>query len=324
MIKHNHISITGGGGHLGTCLIQILLNKGKIIKALYRNLIPNIHHQNLIWIKGDIIDAKSLNELLNGSSVIIHCASLISLGDQQNDEVYSTNVHGTEAIIEACLHREIRLIYISSSVAVLETKPNEVFNEIRPYKTKDDFIYSYTKALAEQRVLTAVKNKNLDAVIIRPTAIVGPPDFKPSHFGQTILDITHQKFPIITDGGYNVVDIRDLSATIIKSIFKGKQGEVYLVGGEYISLKELAQIANPNRTFIAIPLNFLIGILPLINFYKSIFSLRWPISKESLDMLKHAPIKMDCSKAINHLDHKNRPLDKTITDLIAWFKIENE
>ena len=42
--------------------------------------------------------------------------------------------------------------------------------------------YDWTKAEAEREVLEAVK-QGLDAVILSPTAILGPCDFKPSPMG---------------------------------------------------------------------------------------------------------------------------------------------
>ena len=145
---------------------------------------------------------------------------MISIGNKNHEEVYRVNVAGTDTIINACIQfPTIRLIHISSSNAVKESKGNEIFNEDRPYKKADDFIYPYSKASAEQLVLKAVTAHNLDAIIIRPTSIVGPSDNKPSLLGQTILDLHLNKLPVITTGGYDLVDVRDLSQTIINSFY---------------------------------------------------------------------------------------------------------
>jgi len=322
MTYNDQIALTGGTGHLGACIIQILLQQGISVKALYRNPLPAINHPNLTWIQGNITQPESLYKFIDSVSVIIHCAGLISVGEKNKDEVYQINVGGTENVIEACLNKNIRLIYISSSTAVQEKPSDEIFNEDRAYKTEKDFTYAWTKAVAEQKVLEAVKLENLDAMIIRPTAIVGPPDFRPSSFGQTIWDMASGKLPAITTGGYNIVDIRDLSQTIINSISKGKKGEIYLVGGHYSSLIEISKLANPNRNLLCISLNLLLLILPIINIYSRLFPLRWPITKESLMTLKHAPKKVDSSKSIEKLDHEIRPISETIDDLIHWFNKE--
>lgn len=324
MALSGQIGITGGSGHLGGCIIQKLLEQKYYVKALYFNSKPYIKHKNLSWIQGNITNSQDINEFVVNTSVIIHCAGFISLEKQDKNQVYHINVKGTIKVIEACVKNKVKLIHISSSAAVKDDPVNEVFDENRVYKTNQDTPYSWTKALAEQKILNAVISDQLKAFIIRPTAIVGPPDFGPSHFGQTIKDMFYGKLPMITTGGYNIVDIRDLSKTIINSISKGKQGEIYLVGGHYTSFQKVAQLANPNRKMICISLDLVILFMPFIKLYSRVFPMKWHISKESLKTVKNAPLKVDSSKAAEHLNHHIRPISETINDLVEWFKNENK
>ena len=314
------IAVTGGTGHLGYCLIQNLLKNGYLLTALYHKRIPEFEHSNLSWIQGDITAHVSLELLVEKATVIIHCASVISIGDQDEKEVYRINVDGTKSILKACQDKKIRLIYISSSAAVKETINTMIFDENRPYKTEKDFCYDWSKALSEQLVLREVKERGLDALIIRPTAIVGPPDHRPSYFGQTIEDLALNNMPITVSGGYNVVDVRDVSQTIINSIELGSTGEIYLVGGFYIRLKQIAELLNPHKKYFSVPINLLIGLLPILKLYQKLFPLKWPITKESLVKVKRAPKKMDSSKAMKYLNHQIRPTSETIIDLMEWFK----
>ena len=320
MNKEKLISITGGTGHLGSCLIAMLLQENYGVNALYFNSKPTIIHPNLNWIKGDISKPSTFNDLLKNTSVLVHAAGIISIGDGDESQVYNINVTGTEHLIDACIKQQVKMIYISSSAAVIETEKDEVYTENRPYKTEAHFLYDWSKATAEKKVLKSIEDFNLDAFIIRPTAIIGPPDNKPSHFGQSIMDMANYKMPFVTTGGYNLVDIRDVSQTIINSFNLGEQGAIYLVGGNYYTIQQIAKIANPKRYFVSIPLNFLIAIVPLIKVAKKMFSLRWPITKESLTTLKLAPNKMDCSKAKTALNHSVRPITETIEDLLSWYR----
>jgi dihydroflavonol-4-reductase len=323
ILNNRRISITGGSGHLGNCLVDMLLENEFLVRTLFYRTKPRVDHVNLDVIKGDIMNKDSIENLIIDSSILIHAASIISIGDEKKEDVFRINVVATEGIIDSCIEKKCTLIYISSSAAVLETKEDEIFNESRPYKSKSDFVYPWTKALAEQKILVAVQNKKLKAFIIRPTAIVGPPDWKPSHFGKVIFDLASRKLKTITSGGYNIIDVRDLSKTIINSINKGKKGEVYLVGGPYVRLKDIAKLLNPKSRTICIPIQFLIFILPIINLYDKLFPLKWPITKESLITLKKAPIQMDMTKAIKNLDHSFRPVESTILDLVNWYSKQN-
>ena len=313
------ISITGGTGHLGINLIKILLDQEYLVKALIRHASLPLIHPDLTWIKGDLNNLEALSNLTDNSDAIIHCASAISLGEMAHDSIYEVNVTGTQNLLKACLGKAIRFIYISSSTATEDPIKNEVFDENRSYRSDKTFFYAWTKAQGELQVLEKIKKNNLDAFIIRPTAIVGPLDPGPSRFGRTILDLHKGKLPFITDGGYNMVDVRDLSQTIVNSISKGKKGSIYLTGGQYISLHELAKIACPTKIPSMLSLDLLIKLLPVINLYGRIFKLRWPINKESLTTLKYAPKRMDCSKSIKELGHTNRATQNSVEDLIQWF-----
>lgn len=323
MDKPNCISITGGTGHLGTCLIQLLLANGFQVKALYNRSNPQINHNNLIWIKGDVTDTDCMKNLIQDSHILVHSAAIISIGDKNETLVFNTNVNGTKTAIDVCSKHHTKLVYISSSNAVKETSGSELFDEKLPYKTEHDFLYGYTKALSEQLVLKDVQENKLKGYVIRPTSIIGPPDYVPSHFGQTILDMHFGKIPAITTSGYNLVDVRDLSQTIINSFAQSKNGEVYLVGGNYFSLKEVAYMANSNKKPLVLPLNLLLLFAPLISLFGKLFKIKWPVTKESLLILKHAPKQVDSSKAIRQLNHSIRPTQESIKDLITWYNKRN-
>ncbi|MGI9531419.1 NAD-dependent epimerase/dehydratase family protein [Lutimonas sp.] len=319
MTKPAHIAVTGATGHLGINLLKELLNQGFLVKALIRHNSLPFDHKNLSWIRGDLENTKALEELTENCQALVHSASAISLGEKDQDLVYKVNVTGTQNLLKACVNRPIRFLYISSSTVAKDPANNEVFDENTPYRSDQTFFYAWTKALAEQKVLASVKNDHLDACILRPTAIIGPEDNSPSPFGKTILDLHKGTLPFITDGGYNLVDVRDLVDTIIASITKGRKGGIYLLGGTYISLKELARMTNETKIPMSLPIDFLLALLPVIRLYDRIFPLKWPISKESLTTLKKAPKNMDCLKATNDLGHKNRPLQQSIDQLLNWF-----
>ena len=323
MVKQKTISVTGGTGHLGINLIKELLRKGFIVKALIRHSSFPIIHENLTWIEGDLNNLASLEKLIDKCEAIIHSASAISLGEKKQELVYEVNVTGTRNLLATCLHKPIRFIYISSSTVVEDPVNDEVFNENRSYKTDKSFYYAWTKAMAEKDVLKYEANHNLDACIIRSTAIIGPEDRGPSPFGRTIEDLNLGKLPFITKGGYNMIDVRDLSTTIISSISSAKKGSIYLVGGEYVSLENLAKMANKTKVPRSLSIDFLVRILPLIRVYEKFIPLKWPISKESLSTLKNAAKKMDCSKAKTELGHESRPVQESVNDLLEWFHKNN-
>ena len=92
------------------------------------------------------------------------------------------------------------------------------------------------------------------------------------------------------------------------------------MGGNYFTIKQIAEIANPKKYFISIPIPLLIATIPFIKIAKKIFNSHWPISKESLITLKLAPKQMNFLKAKTALNHSIRPATETILDLLIWYR----
>ena len=317
------IALTGGTGHLGNNLITALLESGFQVRALIRNPDRSFNMDSLEWITGDLNDLSALGELVKGCTAVIHCASVISLGEVDRETVYEVNVSGTQNLLTVCRDSSIRFIHISSSSAVLESEEGERFDENRPLRNDRSFYYAWTKAKSESLVLEEVKNKQLDALIIRPTAIIGPSDPEPSRFGRSVRDMRLGKMPFLVQGGYNLVDVRDLCRTIVNSIEMGQRGHTYLVGGEFFTLRDIAASANADKIPMIISLDLLLLLLPLIRIYDRIVGLRWPVTRESLTTIKFAPRNIDCSKAIAQLGHQSRPARESIEDLLGWFDKNN-
>ena len=314
------IAVTGSTGHLGSVLIPMLIEKNYPLNCLFRNTKLPLEARHINWVQGDLKHAEKLEALFESADVLIHCASVISVGEGNQEEVYQTNVIATEKLIQHCLKKNIRLVYISSSTATRPLNHDEVLNEKSPRVTSKDFFYGWTKACAEERILQAVTSGGLDAIILRPTALIGPPDPQPSRFGRTILDLQAGKLPMISSGGYDLLDIRDFSQTVINSVRQGKSGEVYLTGGKFYTLRDLARTVNSSRVPLVVSIDLLLFLLPLIRLYQKFVPLRWPINRESLMTIKNGPSKVDSTKAQNELSHQTRPLEESVRDLIGWMK----
>ena len=320
--ESTRVAVTGSTGHLGSVLIPMLCEQGYNLSCLYRVNKLSLESERLTWVQGDLRDDHGLDALLEGASVLIHCAGVISIGEKNQKEVSEVNVQGTEKLIASCVERKIRLIYIGSSTATVPQGEERILDENAPYVTSKEFFYGWTKACAEKSVLEAVRKEGLDAIILRPTALIGPPDAGPSRFGRTILDLYQGKLPMISTGGYDLLDIRDFAQTVINSMSLGKTGEVYLTGGRFHTLRELAEAVNPSRVPASVSIDLLLFMLPLIELYQKIVPLRWPINRESLLTVKRGPLKVISDKAEQNLGHQCRPLKDSVKDLIGWAKKE--
>jgi dihydroflavonol-4-reductase len=164
--------------------------------------------------------------------------------------------------------------------------------------------------------------EGLDAVIVSPTAIVGPHDYKPSFLGRALLDLYHNRLPVLIRGGFNWVDVRDVAEAALTAGDKARNGERYILGGTWRSLAQMAAMVGTIKGRDASPpilpgwatkaAAWIVGALPAL-------SSRYPgFTPEALIAVgKHREIS--CAKAERELNYAPRPLETTLQDTFRWF-----
>jgi len=227
------IAITGASGHIGNNLCRKLVSEGHKVKVLVHDDPDNLDSMNVEMIHGSILDENCLDELCRNTDIVYHLAAIISVDNKNKDLVYSTNVDGTQNLVKSCFKNKVKKFIHFSSVHVLNPFPLEKeLNESREYVNMSEMVYENSKTESEKIVMNAAK-KGLHSVILIPTAIVGPNDFRPSLFGKALIRIYKNQFPMLVPGGYNIVDVRDVVNGAILASKKGRSGESYILSGKW-------------------------------------------------------------------------------------------
>jgi dihydroflavonol-4-reductase len=317
------IAVTGANGHVGYNLCKSLLDKGFQVNALAHQHTEPIQNLDLRIIRGDLLDKKSLTELMDETEVVFHLAAQISITGDPSGSVYRNNAEGTRNMISVAIDRKVRrFIHFSSIHAFCQDPQEKVLDESRPLVNKEAFAYDRSKADGERVVIEAARN-GLDAVVLSPTAIIGPADPQPSLTGKAVLQLIHHKIPALVPGGYNWVDVRDIVETAIRAIEKARTGEKYLLGGKWHSLKELSGLVNTysGEKTVQTELPFWSAKLglPFITAFSRLTHTEPLYTKESLEIVAKGNRLIDNGKAKRELGLDPRPLSETIRDLIAWF-----
>ena len=322
------IAVTGASGHLGNTICRLLVEKGYRVKAFYNKMDESLKGLPIEIIQGDVLNKDDLSRLIDGCDYVINSAAIISINGDPKGIVFKTNTEGPKNVLEVSRSKGVKkIIHISSTHAVMEEPLNAPFVENRTYKTSTGFTYDYSKSTAEQYMLKESASKNPEITVLRPSGIIGPNDFKPSEFGKALIKFYHRKIPVMPEGGYNFVDVRDVAESVINAIDKGKNGEVYLATGRYLSMKEIAdaiqKVTGKKTPKKIIPYKVLKSLLPLITFYSKVTGTAPQFTIESIKVLKLGHPNMDNSKAKNELGHNCRPFEESIADFYEWQKSTN-
>jgi len=168
--------VTGGGGFLGSYIVEQLLDRGDQVTVFARGFYPELKKLGSRLIQGDITDREEIESACKGMDAVFHVASKTGYWGSWN-EFYRTNVIGTGNVIAACRARNVpKLIYTSTPSVVFNNHSHKGCDESLPYPEKYQNNYSHTKAIAERAVLDANDEKVLSTVALRPHLIVGPRD----------------------------------------------------------------------------------------------------------------------------------------------------
>ncbi len=170
-----NVLVIGGNGFLGFALVQALKKLGvKTLRSFDLNLPPD---PDIASTVGDLRNPEKVLEACQGMDTVFQTASLVDWGLRSRERLMSINVQGNRNVIAACQRSGVkRLIYTSSIDVVFDGTPIRNGDESLPYPQKHLDDYGYSKALAEQDVLTANTKDGLQTCSLRAAGMYGPGD----------------------------------------------------------------------------------------------------------------------------------------------------
>lgn len=321
--------VTGATGFLGSAIVRCLLNKGHEVRVIARkgSNQSNLHNLNIEVVEGGLEDRDIIEQCLQGMDYVFHAAADYRLWVPDPESMYKTNVHATRDLMQCCLKHNINKIVYTSSVATLGLHADARPADEETPATLDDMIgpYKRSKYLAEQEVLKLVKEEGLPAVIVYPSAPIGPGDIKPTPTGQMILDAARGRMPAYVDTGLNIVHVDDVAEGHWLALVKGEQGGRYILGQQDMTLKEIleevARLTGKRPPKVRLPHAF---VLPFAYIAEGWARLTGGSTQVTVDGVRLAKKMMFFSsdRARQQLGYSPRPAREAIRDAIDWFKHE--
>jgi len=322
------VLVTGATGHIGNVLVKYLVASGEKVRALYA---PGDDPSPLkgLQVEGreiDILDYEALRAAITGVDIVFHLAGLISILPFHQKRVYDINVGGTENIIRACKETGVRkLLYVSSIHAFEDKKKTQKMDErnaIDPAKTSGS--YGKSKAIATLKVEEAVRD-GLNAVIVCPTGVIGPYDYKLSELGRLFIDVAKGSMPFSVKGAFDFVDVQDVAQGILQASKQGRTGERYILGGTQIEINELIGLIEKAvgtcRKRVTVPT----GLAYFASFFTGLHALIWK-KKPRFTTYSISTVSMwntySHEKASREIDYRPRPIEKTVRETLDWLRQE--
>lgn len=263
----NTILLTGGTGFFGRALLRHLCTHSEFLQRhkyfiLSRNPIafssnyPELtDHENIVLLKGDILDTASLPHHINFTH-ILHAATDSTLGPHLAPVSHFEQIYkGTENILQLCIKTNCQHFLLTSSGGVYGSMPPslDAFDEDwsgAPPLMCTKSAYSHGKRSAEHLCALYQQAYGIRTTIARCFSFIGPDLPIDAHFaiGNFIRDALYKPFIIVRGDGSPLrtyLDQRDLANWLLTLLFTGGCGDVFNVGSDdVISVAQLAHLVR--------------------------------------------------------------------------------
>jgi UDP-glucose 4-epimerase len=251
------VLVTGGAGFIGSHLADALIARGDQVVALDNfstGSTANIKYitKNFEIIDGDIRNVDLINDTVKDVDLVFHMAAALGVNTilESPLESISTNIAGSEVVLNAAANHKKRIL-IASTSEIYGKNPKQPLNETddrvvgSPQKIR--WSYSDAKAIEEAMAFSLNQEKGLKVTTARLFNTVGPR--QSAHYGMVVprfvkSALKNEPISIYGDGTQSRVfcHVHDAIEALLTLVGTDKTvNEVYNVGGTgEITIKELA------------------------------------------------------------------------------------
>jgi len=235
------------------------------------------------------------------------------------------NRDGVRAVVDACVRARVRrLVHVSSIGAIGFKKGGQLIDETTPFNWPPYFHYMTSKYHGQRIVEEAGRAKGLDAVIFNPASIMGP--------GDAVLSTPHNQLYARVyggrmfgsfRGGLGVVDVRDVTAAIVKGLDRGRSGEKYLLVGANLDYPDVLRLIAKHARRRVYPFPVPAALLSAAGLSLELLShltRARPLLTYSYGRLSGWTTFYSNEKSRRDFSHEYRPIEETIRDSCRYFE----
>jgi len=332
------VLVTGGTGFIGSHLLLYLTRKQIKVRAIYqreKNILKTKKifqsycspegaqklFQQIKWIKADITDVTSLEDVFDNVKKVYHVAGKVSFNPADQHKLDLVNVTGTENMLHWAIEKKIQKFLFVSSIATLSSYPQPV-KESNLWNWKEPHNdYDISKYLAEMSVWRA-SQEGLPVVIVNPSVVLGS-GFWQDGSGK-LFDKVYKGLGFYTSGSTGFIDVWDVVKAMYLLMESNIINESFILSGYNISYKNLLteisdslKVKAPKHLLPKWPLlifSYLNAILPV--------KLKTPLTKKMVKVL-YSHTSYSSEKLVQSLNFNFTPFKVSINQIAQQY-IKNQ
>ena len=316
------IFVTGGTGFVGRALVERLLAEGRPVRALARSdaAAQVLAALGAEPVRGDVLDRATLDPALVGCQVAYHVAGANAFCLPDPTSLYEVNVTGSRNVVLAAAGAGVRRLVYTSSAATLGEGHGVVGSEESAHRGWFLSDYERSKFEAEQAVLEAARETELEVVCVNPASVQGPG--RTGGTARLLIGYLNGKQKAAVDTRLSLVDIADCTEGHLLAEARGQPGQRYVLCGASLTVREALDVLG-RLTGLEEQPRFLPGRLALtlsagIEAVARTRRRKPSICREMVRTLLHGHV-YDGSKATRELGLVYTPIEETLRRTVAWY-----
>lgn len=311
--------VTGGTGFVGGAVARRLHTRGATVRVLARPTSNTDHLEGagIEIVRGDILDRESLVRALEDCDILYHAAAIYEMFVADRDALMRTEIEGTRNAFEAALAAGVgRIVYTSTSACNGERRgeTGDEETEHRGY-----YLSPYEEAKYRAELVAREYDERLGVAIIRPAAVLGPGDLKPT--GSSIVELLNGRFPALFHGVFTYVDVGDVALGHVLAAERGRWGETYCLASRTMSTGEfyglIAEMADVRKP-VTVP-QWMAGLFARFEEWKAGRTGKPPMISRSAFRLATHGFRVSGAKAERELGLVYTPIETTLRRAIQWY-----
>ena len=197
------LAVTGGTGFVGRHVLPLLAQQSWSVNVLVRDPMNVVAAQNMTIIPGNVSDRAALDQLCLDCDVMLHMAGAIS---GTPDHMMHVNAEGTKNAIAAAAAAGVRrFIYVSSLAA------------------REPDLSAYGKSKSEAEMAVRLAPRELQTLIVRPSAVYGEGDEATLPLLKMLMSHTAM-IPGTAKARFSLIHVEDLARILVAAVGGNVEG----------------------------------------------------------------------------------------------------
>jgi UDP-glucose 4-epimerase len=245
------VLVTGGGGFIGSHVVDRLLDRGMTPRIFDLSASPYHSPLEVETFTGSITDAANLDLAMRECDAVIHLAAVADVGHVLADPVLAeeVNTRGTLNVLEAACRAKVGRVVYGSTTWAYSDCPEQAVDEETPIPAPRH-LYTATKLAGETYCAGYAELYDLESTVLRFGIPYGPRARAAGVVAKfTDLAFEGKSLTIAGDGSTtrSFIYVEDLADGIVAALAPEAAGRTYnLSGDEVVTILEIAERVQEN------------------------------------------------------------------------------